>query len=458
VPGAGPITAGDEVNLEVVDLAFGGRGVARTAAGLVVFVTGGLPGEAVRARVDRIRKGYADATCLEVLRASSARAVPPCGHYGSCGGCDLQHLAPGEQARAKRAQVEALLARVAGCADAPVRETVTVGEPLAYRFRMDFDWGVDAAGAAALGLHRRDRPAEIVPIADCRILPDAGNSVRNWIAEQAGERGLGSGGGTGHRGLLRRVGVQMGRATGEILVTLETGRGGSKALVLLARDLMRRHAGVVGVVRRMAAAPGRPEQAMVLVGRDHLFEGVDGDRLLVPAGAFFQPNVFSLARLRREAVDLLDPRPDESILELFCGVGYFTLELARRSASVLAVEGSREAVAAARRNAADAGIGNARFLCREVSEAMPDLLRRGGWGALLVDPPRSGLPPGAAADLVRSGLRRLVYVSCDPGTLARDVRLLASEDGFRVQCVVPLDLFPQTHHVECVALLARQGD
>jgi 23S rRNA (uracil1939-C5)-methyltransferase len=194
------------------------------------------------------------------------------------------------------------------------------------------------------------------------------------------------------------------------------------------------------------------------VGRDHLFEEVGGDRLLVPAGAFFQPNVYALERLRREAVDLLNPRPDESILELYCGVGFLTLELARRSGAVLAVEGSREALAAARRNVAAAGIENARFLCGEVSEAMPDLLRRGGWGALLVDPPRSGLPPDVAAGLVRSGPRRLVYVSCDPGTLARDVGLLSSQDGFRVKSVVPLDLFPQTHHVECVALLARPGD
>lgn len=454
-PGAAPLSTGDELDLEVVDLAFGGRGVGRTAAGIVVFVAGGLPGEAVRARVDRVRKGYAEATCVEVLRPSAARIAPPCRHYGSCGGCDLQHLAPEEQARAKRGQVAALLARVAGCAEPPVGEAVTVGEPLGYRFRMDFDWGADAAGVTALGLHRRERPSEIVPITECRIEPDAGNAVRNWIAEQAAERGLGCSGRAGSRGPLRRVGIQSARATGEILVTLESVRGDPKALAGLARDLMRRHAAVVGVVRRTASGPGRSMQTTVLVGRDHLFEEVGGDRLMIPAGAFFQPNVFGLERLRRETVELLEPSPGESILELYCGVGFLTLEMARRSGSVLAVEGSREAVAAARHNAARAGIGNARFLCRDISAGLPELLRRTDWDALLVDPPRSGLPPGAAAGILRSRLRRMVYVSCDPGTLARDVRLLSSEGGFLVKRVVPLDLFPQTHHVECVALLAR---
>lgn len=455
--GAVPPAAGSGVELEIVDLAFGGRGVGRTAAGFVVFVAGALPGEAVRARIDRVRRGYAEATCLEVLRPSPARTAPPCSHYGACGGCDLQHLAPEDQARAKRAQVAALLARVAGCGDAPVREAVTIGAPLAYRFRMDFDWGADAGGAPALGLHRRDRPAEIVPIAECRIQPEAGNAIRNWIAARAGERGLGFRCPAGRRGLLRRVAIQVAHRTGEILVTLETGRGETKALACLARDLMRRHAGVVGVVRRTRAEPGRSAQASILVGRDHLFEEVDGDRLMVPAGAFFQPNVFGLARLRREAVDLLDPRADEAILELYCGVGFLTLAAARRAGSVLAVEGSREAVAAARHNAARAGIGNARFLCRESSAALPGLLRETDWGALLLDPPRSGLPRGAAGVIARSRLRRLVYVSCDPGTLARDVGLLSLEGGFRLVSVVPLDLFPQTHHVECVALLAREA-
>ncbi|HEU4401018.1 MAG TPA: 23S rRNA (uracil(1939)-C(5))-methyltransferase RlmD [Candidatus Polarisedimenticolia bacterium] len=453
-PDGPPVEVGAETVVEITDLAFGGRGVARLA-GYVIFVAGALPGESARARVTRVRRGYAEAEAVEIRRASPDRVTPPCRHYEECGGCDLQHLSPAAQARARRAQVAAILGRLGGLPGEVVHETIVAGDPWAYRFRMDFDWGESATGAAALGLHRRDRPGRIVPITDCLLMPEPGSRILRFLAAEARERRLESWSPRRRRGLLRRVGIQQARATGEILIRLETGRGDPPALAAVAAAVVRRFPRVVGVVRREINKGGEPAGDSILAGRDHLFEEVEEDRLMVPSGVFFQPNTAGVARLRREAVALLETVGGESILELYSGVGLFTLALARRAGEVLAVEGSREAVGAARVNIAKAGLGNVTLLHREVGAALPGLLRERTWHGLLLDPPRTGLTAATTRALAGSGVGRIVYVSCDPATLARDLRVLSTEGGFRIDSVTPFELFPQTGHIECVARLSK---
>jgi 23S rRNA (uracil1939-C5)-methyltransferase len=449
--------AGQAVEVLITDLAFGGRGVGRVG-GFVVFVEGALPGETVRARVRRVRRGYAEAECDAVLRPSPARAAPPCGHYGACGGCDLQHLAATAQARAKRDQVAALVERIAGQPGSVVRDLVIAGEPGGYRFRMDFAWGRDASGGTVLGLHRRGRPHRIVRIDRCHILPEEGNAILGWLAAEAASRRLVTRDARGGSpGLLRRAGLQIASGTGEILLTLETGRGDPPALAEFARDLVRRYPRIVGVVRHEFDRRGEPAGVSILTGRDHLFERVEEDRLKVPASAFFQANRFGFARLRREAIEALAPIAGEALLEIYSGVGFFTLPLARRCAEVVAIEGWREAVAAARDNAARAGVSNIRFVGGDVAEVLPEILAGGRFDAALVDPPRAGLAPPVAGALAGAPLRRLVYVSCDPATLARDLKVLIG-GGFELEAVVPVDLFPHTHHIECVARLRRMRE
>jgi 23S rRNA (uracil1939-C5)-methyltransferase len=451
-----PVRQGDELTLQIVDLAFGGQGVARVS-GYVVFVDNALPDETVRARIRRVRQGYADAESLEIVAPSSLRVAPPCRYYGECGGCDLQHLARPAQAEAKRGQVTALLRRVAGLSDAPVREAVAAGDPLLYRFRIDFDWGASREGRSGLGLHRARHPADIVPVETCLLIPEAANRIRAFLERRAAEKGLAPRDPRRRLGLLRRAGIQVARTTGEILLTLETQRGDPPALLDLARETARAFPRIVGIVRREHDRHGRSFGASILHGRDHLFEEVDGDRMKIPAGAFFQPNATAWGLLRGAVEKELEAERGETVLELYCGVGFFTLAMARRCQQVVAIDVSREAVAAARDNAARAGLGNVRWLCRDAGEGLAELLEETRFDAILLDPPRTGLPPGAARVLARTAARRIVYVSCDPATLARDLGILVGEGSFRLRSVVPLDLFPQTHHVECVVRLERSA-
>ena len=449
-----PLRVGDEITLEIADLAFGGRGVARVT-GFVVFVKGALPGESVRVRLGRVKAGYAEGDCLEVLRPSPDRVAPPCRHYGECGGCDLQHLSPPAQADAKRRQVIAILRRVGGLDEPPVEDAPQVGEPTLYRFGMDFDWGIGPGGRPALGLHRAGHPAEIAPIQRCLLMPEMANEIRLFVGRRAEALRLQAWDPKRRRGLLRRVGIRMARSTGEILVILETGRGDPPGLLRLARDLPRAFPRVVGVVRRECDRHDRPSGESILQGRDYLFEQVEGDRLKVPAWTFFQPNAAAAGALRAAVLEALVPGAGQAILELYCGVGLFTLPVARTVRQVVAVDLSREAVSAARDNAASAGLSNTRFLCRGVVDALPGLLQELSWDAILLDPPRTGLAPAAVEAIVRAGLQRVVYVSCDPATMARDLRLMLRHGGMSLRSVKTLDLFPQTHHVECVARLER---
>lgn len=453
-PGAAPpVAAGDRLEVLIEDLAFGGKGVGR-AAGFVVFVEGGLPGERVRARIRRVRRGFAEASCEAVLQPSPDRVDPPCRHYGPCGGCDLQHLAVPAQARAKREQVVALLRRVARVPEPVVAPALVAGAASEYRGRMDFDWGRDASGAAALGLHRRGDAARVLAIEECRVLPREADGVRNTLALLARGRGLSTRDPRTGRGLLRRATLRQARSTGEILVVLETGRGDPPELAALVRELQRRHPRIVGVVRRAFDREGILVEESILAGRDHLFEEVDGDRYRVPAESFFQPNAAGLPLLRRTALELLAPAAGERVLELYAGVGFFTVSLARRAAEVTAIEGSRIAVGAARDNLAAAGCANVHLVQGDAARMLPSVLSGERFAAGLVDPPRTGLVPGVLESLASSGPPRLVYVSCDPATLARDVRGFVAA-GFGLVRVVPIDLFPHTHHVECVALLER---
>jgi 23S rRNA (uracil1939-C5)-methyltransferase len=444
---------GSRLELEIADLAFGGRGVARSGR-FVIFVAGALPGERVVARIDRVRKGYAEASLIDILERSSERTEPRCRYYGECGGCVLQHHERTGQAIWKRRQIRALLQRIARIEDPPVEESIIAGETWRYRMRIDLDWRREGRNGVALGLHQAVDPATIVPIEECDLVSEPVNRIAAWLPRAAGSRGLQAWDPRRRTGLLRRTSLQEAPGSGEIVVTMETGRGDPPALGELAADLVRRFPRVVGVIRHELDRGGAPVEDSILIGRDHVNVEVEGDRLQVPAGGFFQPNRSGSARLRQEVVRSALPLSGASVLELFCGAGFLSLSLAREAEEVVGVEGSRESLAAARANAARAALGNCRFIHQEAGAALPELLQR-RWDVVVLDPPRVGLTFDVARALATGAAPRLVYVSCDPATLARDLRILLVEGSYRLDSVVPIDLFPHTQHVECVARLSR---
>jgi len=431
-----------EQTASVSGLTHAGEGVVH--GGKTVFVAGALPGERIRFRRSRRHRQHDDGELLEVLEPSAARVVPRCGHFGVCGGCALQHLAPAAQLAAKDAELRETLARVAHVAPVHWLDPLT-GPTWGYRRRARLGVRfVRKKGCVVVGFRERAAPY-VAQLAHCDVLaPPAGGLIAPLAA------------------MLTELGIREQLPQIEVAVA-----DNATALVLRVLvppppdDLARLAAFGAAHGVRFYLQPG---------GLDSVCElGVAGAplRYALPRFAlqlefaptdFIQVNGAVNEALVARALELLDPSPSSAVLDLFCGIGNFTLPLARAARAAVGVEGERALLARARANAALNGVGNALFhtadLASPPSMDLPWLRER--YSHVLLDPPRSGARAvlGALAELAP---QRLLYISCHPGSLARDLGVLVHEHGFTLEAAGVVDMFPHTAHVESLALLTRDG-
>jgi 23S rRNA (uracil1939-C5)-methyltransferase len=448
-----PFRRGAEVTLAIDRMAYGGRGVGRVD-GYVVFVPDTAPGDRVRARLWRIKPAYAEADLIRVESPSAARVPPPCPHFGTCGGCAWQHLGYGDQLSAKEDIIRESLAHIAGLRDVDVRPILPSADPWAYRNKMEFTFHPDAI----LGLHRRGAFDRVVPITACLIQSEAANTILRIAREWASAAGLSRYDARDHTGLLRQVIIREGRRTGEIMVALITTAPEVPSARDLAGLLVAAVPRIVGVLHGVnpGASDGLPLTAVsILAGRPFIIEELAGLRFRIGLETFFQTNTMQAERLVETVGQLANPEGNETVYDLYAGVGTFSLPLARRAARVHGLEIAASAVEAAGENAALNGITNVEFAAGDVRRLLPELVARTGPPDLLVlDPPRSGAGNRVMRKIIAAAPPRIVYVSCNPTTLAPDLGDLVGA-GYALRAVQPLDLFPHTYHVECAALLER---
>lgn len=443
------------VELEITGLAGGGRGVAREG-GRAWLLAGGLPGQRVRARARRVHSRWVDGVVLEVLRRSPEERPAPCPFFAVCGGCAWMELAEDVQRRFKRQVVVDALTRLSGMADPPVTDTVPSPSALAYRNKVELTFGRGPDGSLLLGFHPPHEARTVVDVATC-LLADAG---MNRVVEVARAFFL-SGPGRGDQALPRagdrrdplRLVVRRSRAEGTLLVALRGEPGPFPTAPAFARRLTDEVPEVVGVVRLLSRR-GRRGGSRVdpLVGVAALRESLGGLSFEVPAGSFFQVNPEAAEQLLLEVLEAAGPVAGREILELYGGMGVFGLALARGGGRVTVCEADPDAVDAGRRAASRAGLDVA-FYTGDVLPCLVEAGRRPP-NLILADPPRSGFAPGVAEAIAALRAPAILVVSCDPGTLARDLRALRGA-GYAVERVVPVDLFPQTPHVETVTRLRR---
>lgn len=394
------------VEVEIHDLAHGGEGVGRHE-GKAVFVAGAIPGERVRVAVEKEKGSWARGSLEEVLKQSPARVSPPCPHFAECGGCHWQYMAYPEQLRWKSSIVAGQLRHLGGVEGPVISPIVPSESPHGYRNRMTFH-----VEGGRVGLYRR-RSRELVPISTCLLL----------------ERGLSE-----LYGRLRDM-------TGVHQVTIRAGvRTGERAVLIRGRvpeDAPRWKASVI----RLAGRRFEP-----VIGPPHIHEEVGGIVFRITGPAFFQVNTAGAETLTKLVGDALQPTGSDTLLDAYAGVGLFAATVGTSAGRVIAVESSGVALADLRYNMVGAGVSNHEII-RGRFEDVAFALR---WTLAVCDPPRTGLGSPGVAALVAGGPRRIAYVSCDPASLARDTRLLA-EAGYRLVAATPVDLFPQTFHVETVA-------
>ena len=451
---AAPISVHDELELEIDSLAYGGNGVARLN-GFVVFVRRGLPGDKVRARVTKVKRNHAEALALEILERGAPRVEAPCAHYPDCGGCRFQDLAYEVQIAAKAEQVADALRRIGRLDDPPLEPIVPAESVFYYRNKLEYSFTQTPEGPA-LGFHKAGRWDEVLDIRKCWLTTDLGNAIRDAVRDWARAEGLEAYDQAEHTGFLRHLVVREGRNTGQVLVQLVTAAGkldDERFVAALSRfpEVRSIH---WSVNERPAEVTNLP--TMLLFGEEAIEEQLCGLRFRVRPNAFLQTNTAMAERIYELAHEYAQLTGEESVYDLYCGIGTIGLTLARDALTVWGVEVSEESVACALENAELNGISNAAFFAGEVGEVVPDLHGRAGRpDVVVVDPPRAGLSGKALRRIARLEAKRIVYVSCNPTTLAGNVKDLSGEWGYRLVRARPVDMFPHTPHIETVALLER---
>jgi len=448
-----PVQTGQKVELTITGYSHSGEGVGKYE-GFTLFVPFAVLGERVLAQVEAVKKNHGRARMVEVIRPSPERSAPPCGVFGKCGGCQLQHVSYAEQLRMKERQVRDSFFRIGRMEEVMIHPVIGMDHPWGYRNKAQVPFGMEGgkvvAGFYAPKSHRIvDTDACLIqhPLND-RVIRKVKQLARRLKTPIYDERN--------HCGILRHVMVRTGFHTGECMVVLVTNGENLPRRQQWVEELRREIPGLKSVVqnvnpRRTNVILG-PENRL-LWGRKVIYDRIGDVVFAISPNSFFQVNPVQTKVLYDQVAKYAALTGVETVIDAYCGIGTIALYLARRAKRVYGVDVVGAAIRDAKQNAALNGMGHVTFEEGAAEEVMPRWHREGiRPDVIVLDPPRKGCDPALLETAASMKPGRIVYVSCNPATLARDAKYL-SELGYRVREVQPVDMFPQTGHVECCALL-----
>jgi 23S rRNA (uracil1939-C5)-methyltransferase len=432
---------GEQLEVEIDSLAFGGRGVARSE-GLVVFVSGALPGDRVRVEITKAKKRFAEARTVELLQPSAERIADRCIHEGEpCPGAPWQGLAYERQLTHKSEQVDEALRRIGGLDGFALEEIEPALEQWRYRNKLEYSFG-ERDGEPTLGFHARGRWDLIVDVDDCQLASERGNAARNAVREWARLESVAAYDSGTREGVLRNLVVREGWRTGQIQTRLVT------SAAPFPKPPVDLHTAIEG-------DSGGTDGPTGVLGEERLREELSGLRLEMSHGAFFQTNTEMAERLYAIAAEYAGLSGSERVFDLYCGIGTIGLTMAAKAGEIWGVEIVPEAITDAERNAEQNKVENAHFYAGSARTSVRPLIEQAGKpDVVVIDPPRAGLSQKIVRRLIECEAKKIVYVSCNPTTLAPNAAQLV-EAGYTLRRVKPVDMFPQTPHIECVALLEK---
>jgi 23S rRNA (uracil1939-C5)-methyltransferase len=459
--------------LTVEAAAYEGKGIAKSD-GLAVFIPGTAPGDRVSARIIRKKSSFAEAVLLEVLEPGPDRIMPLCRHAAICGGCTWQHVTYGAQTAFKREQVRDHLHRIGGLRGLDPHPTLTCESPFGYRNKMEYTfaesrWLTDdeiASGQPvdrtppALGLHIPGRYDKILNLEECHLQIPVSYAILDAVRAHAREQRIPAYNTRSRQGYLRNLMIRNGQNTGDLMVNLVV-NGYDEGILLPMRDLLlKRFPEITTLLVNVNDTPsptsvGRYEE--ILYGPGQITERLGAHHYEIGANAFFQTNTPQAERLYEVARGYAGIRPGDLVYDLYCGVGTISLYVSDQAREVVGIELNETAIANAEANRDRNGVGNVRFRQGDVQRAFSDALlaETGIPDVLITDPPRAGMHPDVVERLAALPIPTIVYVSCNSSTMARDLALL--DAAYETTDVQPVDMFPQTYHIECVARLKRRG-
>ncbi|MBE9080131.1 23S rRNA (uracil(1939)-C(5))-methyltransferase RlmD [Romeria aff. gracilis LEGE 07310] len=450
---------GDIIELAITDLGSGGEGVGRWED-RVVFVPNTVPGDRVRVQLMRVKPTYSFGKSVGIITASPDRVRPACIVADKCGGCQWQAVAYPAQLSAKHQQVVDALTRIGGFEQVAVDPVLAAAEPLGYRNKATYPLALTQAGTLKAGYYRKGSHRLVnlnqCPVQDSRLDPLLAEvkqdiQAQGWKIYDEATR----------RGHLRYLSLRIGRRTGQILLTLVSRSLKLDNIEVQAQAWLDRYPNLVGVLINLNWKQTNriwgPETQCV-AGQADLEEEFAGLRFQIQPATFFQVNTAQAEQLLQAIQAELALSGQETIVDAYCGIGTLTLPLAQQARRCIGLESHAESVAQAEQNAAINQIENVEFLTGDVAEWLPKMSDKLGKipDLVVLDPPRKGCDPVVLDALLALRPKRIVYVSCNPATLARDLKQLC-QDSYRLTRVQPADLFPQTAHIESAAFLVAQG-
>jgi 23S rRNA (uracil1939-C5)-methyltransferase len=455
-----PVRVEQIVELDITGLNHEGAGVGRYE-GYTLFVPGALAGERVRARVEHTKKSYGFARLLDVVQASPFRVQPPCPVFDRCGGCSLQHLAYEEQLRHKQQIVKDNLRRIGGFTtegEGAVRVHPTIGMADPWRYRNKAQVPIGEQDGVLVGGFYAERSHQIIDMDECLIQHQANDEVVAAVKRIAARLQIQPYDEVRHTGLLRHVVAKVGARTGELMVVLITTEDFIPQRDLLIEGIRLEVPSVTSIVQNV-----NPEKTNVIFGNktvtlwgnDVIYDYIGPIKFAISARSFYQVNPVQTEILYNKTLEYAGATGTETIIDAYCGIGTISLFLAQKAKHVYGVEIVPEAIADANRNAELNGIANVTFEVGAAEVVIPAWKEQGiRADVIVVDPPRKGCDEALLTTILHMQPERVVYVSCNPSTLARDLKILA--DRYEVKEVQPVDMFPHTDHVECCVLLTRK--
>jgi 23S rRNA (uracil1939-C5)-methyltransferase len=453
----------DILRVTVEDLAYGGKGVAKYE-GKVIFVDGGLPGDTVDVALTKIRGSYCESYVKELVQPSPQRIKAFCQHFGVCGGCKWQNYEYPSQLQYKQEQLRQQLIHLGGIPDPPTEPIIGAKKLFYYRNKMEYSFGISESGGLTLGLHHAGSYDKIFDMHKCHLQSETANDILNFVKDECRRLNLPSYNMITHEGLMRFLLVRDGKQTGEIMVNLITGpnyESYKSAVIEMGMNLARKfetikslHWTINGQKANIAKWDIYPDGTRkgVLSGNDHIYENLGHCRYRISPDSFFQTNSYQAQVLYDTVIEFAEFSASDNVLDLYCGTGTIAIYIANLVGNVCGVESVSRAIEDAILNAKENGVSNVTFKCAEVENVINELDR---CDKLVLDPPRAGLHKKALRGIIDMAPPMIIYVSCNPSTLARDVAIF-TQNGYKLRRAVAVDMFPHTYHIEAVTKLVRE--
>ncbi len=440
-----------QYEIDVRDLTDKGEGIGRIE-GLTVFVNGAVPGDRVLIKVTTLKKNYALGEMVEMINPSELRVQPPCEYFGNCGGCQIQNIAYKDQLRIKKQVVVDALERIGNLKGVQVEETLGMENP--YRFRNKSSFPLNSKGE--MGFYKK-RSHEIVPINTCLIQGEIVDKIMNFIQEWIKREKISTYDEKRHKGLLRHIVIRESKENGEVMIIFVTNSKKKESVIeRFTLELKKSFPEVVSIYQNINRNKGNRIMGfenLHLSGKEQIIDHIGNQAFKISPNSFFQVNNTQANKLYEKALEYADLKGEEIVFDLYCGIGSITSRLALKAKKVYGIEVVGDAIDNAEENKALNNIDNIEYILGYSEDETEELIQRGIIpDVIVVDPPRKGLETKLIDKIIDVKPNRIVYVSCKPSTMARDVAIF-TQHGYTLEKVQPVDMFPHSMHVETVALL-----